>query len=104
IEQRLIVILTKEQIQKIMKDFFAEKPVKKVWLFGSYARGEADENSDVDVLVELDYTNNPGLSFYGWHTELAEKTDKSVDVISEGGLSKYIRPYIEKDKQLIYEK
>ncbi|MDB5210368.1 MAG: nucleotidyltransferase [Sediminibacterium sp.] len=98
------MILTKEQIQKIISEYFAGKPVKKVWLFGSYARGDADENSDLDVLVEVDYANNPGLSFFGWHAELSQKTDKSVDVVSDGGLSKYIRPYVEKDKLLMYEK
>ena len=36
------MILTKEQIQKIISQYFAGKPVTKVWLFGSYARGEAD--------------------------------------------------------------
>jgi predicted nucleotidyltransferase len=73
-------------------------------LFGSYARDEADEESDLDVLVELDYSKNPGLNFFGWHTELSQKIDKLVDVVSDGGLSKYIRPYVEKDKLLMYEK
>ena len=32
-------------------DYFKTQPVLKAWLFGSYARGEEDENSDVDILV-----------------------------------------------------
>lgn len=96
------MILTKEQIQKIISEYFADKPVMKAWLFGSYARGEADENSDIDVLVELDYSKKPGLNFYSWPGELSEMIHKKVDVVSDGGLSKYIRPYVEKDKELIY--
>ena len=40
--------LTPQEIEKI-RFFFSDKPVKKVYLFGSFARGEADENSDVDL-------------------------------------------------------
>lgn len=39
------------QIQ-ILQGYFKDKPVLKVYLFGSYARGEADEDSDVDLLKE----------------------------------------------------
>ena len=35
-------------------DYFKTQPVLKAWLFGSYARGEEDENSDVDILVIFD--------------------------------------------------
>ena len=50
------MILTIEQIQQTVQDYFKDKPVKKVFLFGSYARNEAEENSDVDLLVDLDRT------------------------------------------------
>ncbi|HEY2726602.1 MAG TPA: nucleotidyltransferase domain-containing protein [Parafilimonas sp.] len=39
------MILSKEQIQNTITEFFADKPVNKVWLFGSYARGDADEKT-----------------------------------------------------------
>lgn len=97
-------MLTIEQIQAVVADHFRDKPVKKVWLFGSYARGEADEKSDVDLLVEVDYTQKVGWAYYGWPDELRErfKTNK-VDVVSLGGLSKYIGPYILAERKLIYE-
>jgi predicted nucleotidyltransferase len=52
---RLILhrMLTTVQIQKVVADYFKDKPVKKVYLFGSYARGEANENSDVDLLLNF---------------------------------------------------
>lgn len=96
--------MTRDQIQKIAIAYFTEKPVKKVWLFGSYARGEADEESDVDVLIELDYNKNIGIDFFGWHQDLREAIHKKVDVVSMGGISKRLWPYIEKDMTLIYEK
>lgn len=64
------MILTQENIKTVVQDYFKDKPVNKVYLFGSYARGDADENSDVDLLVELDYSKHIGFSFYEWNDEL----------------------------------
>jgi uncharacterized protein len=77
-----ILILTKEHIAKVVQEYFKDKPVNKVYLFGSYARGEADENSNVDLLVDLDRNQKIGWSFYEWHEELKSKMKKNVDVIS----------------------
>lgn len=61
-------MLTIEQIRQTVSDYFKDKPVKRVHLFGSYARGEADEHSDVDLLIDLD--KKVGLQFYLWNEEL----------------------------------
>ena len=98
------MILTQENIKKTIHDYFKDKPVNKVYLFGSYARGDADEESDVDLLVELDYSKHIGLSFYGWKDELKSYLNKKVDVVSEKGLSEFIGPFILKDKSLVYER
>ena len=50
------MILMQENIKKIVQDYFKDKPVNKVYLFGSYARGDAGEDSDVDLIVEIDDT------------------------------------------------
>ncbi len=93
------------QMKLTIKEFFKDKPVNKVWLFGSYARGEEDETSDVDVLVDVDYDNlKSGLDYYMWHSDLAEKVKKKVDVVSFGGVNKRLLPYIMKDLILIYER
>lgn len=47
--------LTEKQIQ-LIQNYFTDKPVKRAYLFGSYATNEATENSDIDLLVELDYS------------------------------------------------
>lgn len=91
-------------IEKIRK-YFSDKPISKVYLFGSYARGEERRGSDVDLLVELEPTNN--LDLFDWLRmvyELEKKMKKRVDMVDEIGLSKYVRPFVEKDKILIYEK
>lgn len=98
------MILTKQQIQHTIAEFFADKPVNKVWLFGSYARGDADEKSDVDVLVDFEKDAKVGIEYYGWFDDLSELFNKKVDIVSHGWESKYIKPYIDKDKIVIYEK
>lgn len=98
------MILTQENIKNVVQNYFKDKPVNKVYLFGSYARGDADEKSDVDLLVELDYSKHIGFSFFGWKDELKNYFNKKVDVVSEKGLSEFIGPFILKDKNLVYEK
>ena len=98
------MILTKDQIKKVVETYFAGKPVNKVWLFGSYARGEADDSSDVDVLIDIEKGAKVGMRYFLWHEELGELLNKKVDVVSHGWENKFIKPYIDKDKTLIYER
>ncbi|GAA4009743.1 hypothetical protein GCM10022408_22340 [Hymenobacter fastidiosus] len=95
--------LTDQELETI-RTFFSAQPVLKAYLFGSYARGEADEKSDVDLLVELDYEKLDALDFFLWREYLAELLGKKVDVVS--GLkpaSRFARE-IQPDLQPIYEK
>ncbi len=94
--------LTTSQINQI-KIFFSDKPVKKVYLFGSYARGEADENSDVDLLIDWDYTKIIGLDYVMWWEEIKEILKKDVDFVSVKYVSPLIENYVNNDKILIYE-
>jgi predicted nucleotidyltransferase len=94
--------LTTSQINQI-KTFFADKPVKKVYLFGSYARGEADENSDVDLLIDWDYSQHIGLNYVFWKEEIKIILHKEVDFVSVNYIAPFIEEYINKDKKLIYE-
>ncbi len=88
----------KEQLQK----YFRAKPVNKAYLFGSYARGNPDEQSDIDILLELDYSRPIGLEFVQMHIDLQNMLHKKVDLVTSKGLSKRLLPLIEKEKQLIY--
>ena len=89
---------------KTIQEYFANQPVDKAFLFGSYSRNEALDESDVDILVELDYSQHIGMSFVSMKFDLEEKLQKKIDLVSSGAVSKYILPFINKDKRLIYEK
>lgn len=95
--------LTKRQIKSIRK-FFSDKPVVRAYLFGSYVREEASVNSDIDILVDLDYSVPIGLEFVNMAFDLEDMLEKKVDLVSSRGISKYIVPYIETEKKLIYER
>jgi predicted nucleotidyltransferase len=98
------MILTEEYITQVITSFFKEKPVRKVWLFGSYARGEADEDSDVDVLVDIEYRKGIASEYLSWKDDLSFLLKKKIDIVSAGWESKFVKPYIDKDKVIIYEK
>jgi len=91
-----------EQQIKLIQSYFSNQPVLKAYLFGSFARNEATDESDLDVLVELDYNQSIGLEFIQMQIDLQELLHKNVDLVSARGLSKYIAPIIEKEKRLIY--
>ena len=85
-----------------IKTYFKTKPVLKAYLFGSYVRGQADSNSDIDILVDLDYSEKIGLQFIQMKIDLEKLLNSNVDLVSSGGVSKYIKPYIDSEKQVIY--
>ncbi len=95
--------LAENKIEAI-KDYFKSQPVLKAYLFGSYVRGNADYQSDIDILVDLDYDQKIGLQFIQMKLDLEKLLDLRVDLVSSNGISKYIRPIVEKEKRLIYAK
>lgn len=94
--------LSPQEIEKI-RIFFSDKPVKKVYLFGSFARGDADENSDVDLLIDWDYDHHIGLNYIGWWMDVKEILNKDVDFVSLKWISPLIENRVNQDKVLIYE-
>jgi len=98
-------MLTIEQIRNVITDYFKDKPVKKVWLFGSYARGEAKEDSDIDLLVNYDDTMDTVSLFdiLRMKIELNKKFKKKVELVEEGRVYHRFQPYIDKDRLKLYE-
>lgn len=72
-------ILTVEKIKEICTEIFSSYNVDYCYLFGSYAKGKATENSDVDLLVCTEIT---GIAFYDLVEILREKLNKKVDILN----------------------
>lgn len=86
-------IYTTEQIQQILFPVFKNYNVKKAVLFGSYAKGLAKANSDVDIFVD---SGLKGLAFYGLLEDVVTSLDKNVDLLD----SRQIEPLSEVDREI----
>ncbi len=81
--------LLREKREEILK-IAAKHGARNVRVFGSVVRGEADEKSDIDFLVEME----PGRSLFdlgGLQYELERLLGRPVDVVTERGLKARIR-------------
>ena len=75
--------------------------VKKMWLFGSYARGEADDESDIDILI--DRGKIVGIQYCGFVCALEKELGCHVDVVLTGSSDKEFLAAIRKDEVELYE-
>ena len=87
-----------------IKSYFKTRPVLKAYLFGSYLHGNANNESDIDILVDLDYSQRIGLQFIQMKIDLEKLLDNKVDLVSSNGMSKYIKLIVDSEKRLIYAK
>ena len=72
-------VLTSEDINRFVRPIAEKYHVKEIYLFGSYARGEADENSDLDFLV-FGGKNFKLTMIFSLAEDLREVLNKKVDV------------------------
>jgi predicted nucleotidyltransferase len=85
-----------------IRQYLSTRPVLRAYLFGSYARESADNESDIDILVDLDYSQKIGLGFIQMQLDLQKILNLKVDLVSSNGLSQYLKPIIDQEKKLIY--
>lgn len=88
-----------DYIRQVLAEYFADKPVRRVQVFGSYARGEATAESDLDLLIEL--SQLVGWEYLRYADELSELLGIKVDLGT--GVSDYMMRYIKRDLQTVYE-
>ena len=88
-----------ENLQKKIIPILEKYSVKKAALFGSYARGDFNENSDVDILIQP--PKGMGLGFVRLKRDLEQSLDKKVDLVSYNGISPYLRDSILRNEQKI---
>jgi uncharacterized protein len=86
-----------EALRPLWRDF----DVKRAWLFGGRARGEADAGSDWDFLVE--FASKPGFtSFMGLKCALEDALGSKVDVLSRSAVKRAFLARIEKELVDVY--
>ena len=91
----------REKILPILRSY-----VRRIAVFGSFAREENTPKSDIDLLVTLKPPGERpiiGLRWFGLEEELSRLLGAQVDLVSDEALSPYIRPYVETEMVVLYE-
>ena len=78
-------------------------PLSELALFGSYARGDQNEESDIDILVDF---NSPidGYEYIRLAHELEDLFHQKIDMVSRQGIKSGYLPYVEKNLIHVWEK
>lgn len=76
---------TIDTIKSILTPVFVKYDIKQAVLFGSFAKGCANENSDIDLLVD---SRLKGLRFVGFTEAVRQAVDRPVDVIDVSHIEK----------------
>ena len=91
-----------ESIRKVVSTIAREYGVKRVYLFGSYAKGLATEKSDVDLLIEKGKPMSL-LKLSGMRQQCQDALQASVDLLTSTGIEDDFRSRIAGTEVLLYE-
>ena len=90
-----------EEIRSIVAPIAAAHRVGRVYLFGSYARGEATPSSDIDLRIEKGSLR--GLfALGGLYADLEDRLGKKLDLLTTGSLDREFLQRISKEEVLLY--
>ncbi len=92
------ISMIKEAVEPIAYNY----GVKKMYLFGSYAKGMADEESDIDLLIEKGKPMSL-LKLSGMRQKVQEALNLSVDLVTTTGIEESFRKEIAGTEILLYE-
>ena len=79
-----------------------QNDVVKIGVFGSMVRGDANEESDIDLIVEFS-SRKSLLALVALERKLSTALGRRVDLLTEAALSPYLRDRIMRELQVIYE-
>lgn len=89
------------QIKKIAVPILRQRGIEFAGVFGSYARGEANKESDIDLLVSFSEPLSL-IEIIGLERELSGALGIKTEVITEKSLHRYIAPYVFRDLKPLY--
>ena len=95
-------IYAMNEIQAIIRPILQDYGVSRAYLFGSYARGEATGQSDIDL--RIDRGNIRGWALGGLLSDLEDSFQKKVDLLTTGSLQKDFLDSIKNEEVLLYER
>ena len=84
--------------------YLSTVPVDRAWLFGSFARGEETENSDIDLLVQFTQGAKLGWQYFHIINDLESLAKRRVDLVELSTLDPFVAPFVNNERILIYER
>ncbi len=91
-----------ESEKKKIIDVCKRNDISYCAVFGSFARGEADERSDIDLLVR--FSKPKGFDWIDAALEIEDELGRKVDLVTEAALSPHLKEYVFRDLKILYEK
>ena len=95
-------MLSIPRIRECIAPICKKYPIRKAYLFGSYARGNATEKSDVDLRIEGDIKSFFMLG--GIYSELSDALGTELDLLSRLPESEAFKENLKQDEVLLYER
>lgn len=95
-------MLTVEKIQAVVAPLAEKYHIDRVFLFGSYARGDSSEKSDVDLRIEQE--NLKGLAFSAFYVDVADGLACPVDILTTRQIPKDFLTHIQGEEILLYDR
>ncbi len=95
-------ILDLHDIQQKVSDLGCQYGAERIFLFGSYARGEATADSDIDLRIDRGHIK--GWALGGLLMDLEASLDKKVDLLTTGSLDISFLDAIKDEEILLYER
>lgn len=97
------MVLNLVKNNKAIREICEKNGITFVGVFGSIARKEDNEQSDVDLLISFEVEKSL-LDLVRLEREFAQVVGRDVDLLTKSSLSKYLRKQIESDIRVIYDK
>ena len=91
-----------DTIKEIIQPIAIEYGLKRIYLFGSFAKGTANEDSDINLLIEKGRPMSL-LKLSGFRQDVEEKIKRSVDVVTTTGIEAEFEAAIRGTEILLYE-
>jgi predicted nucleotidyltransferase len=87
---------------KVLIQLCRENDVAKLGVFGSVARGEANDQSDIDLLVEFSKRKSL-LALVSLERKMSAALGRKVDLLTEAAISPYLRERVKRDLRVLYD-
>lgn len=94
--------MDKQEIYSKIKEYFRDKPVKKVTVFGSYSTGDETKESDIDLVLDLEHPVGL-MQLSRYKQDLEDRLHIKVDLGTSKGISRHAVSSVNETSSIVYE-